>query len=185
GGVPKDFDVEVYGLGLDRLTELLRRHGRVHAVGRSFGVLKLCLPGGLDVDVSLPRRESKAGRGHKGFLVEPDPQLRLEEAAARRDFTINAMAYDPVAGELLDPFHGRADLAARILRHVGPAFAEDPLRVLRGMQLAGRFGLAMSPETALLARSLFGEHDTLSVERVWAEWEKWAGKSTRPSAGLA
>jgi tRNA nucleotidyltransferase (CCA-adding enzyme) len=183
GLVPKDFDVEVYGLGVDPLTRALEGVGSVNAVGRSFGVLKVFLDG-EEVDVSLPRRESKSGTGHRGFLVEPDPDLTPEEASRRRDFTINAMLHDPASGELLDFFGGLADLSGRVLRHVGPAFAEDPLRVLRGMQLAGRFDLTAPAETLELSRRLLAEYDTLAPERVWAEWAKWAAKSTHPSAGL-
>jgi tRNA nucleotidyltransferase (CCA-adding enzyme) len=179
----KDFDLEVYGVDVDALTGALSRVGKVHAVGRSFGVLKLTTPQ-IEVDVSLPRRESKRGRGHRGFLVEPDPAMTPREAASRRDFTINALAYDPSEGETLDFFGGLEDLERRRLRHVGPAFADDALRVLRGVQLAGRFALTAAEETLRLSRRLFAEIDTLAVERVWAEWQKWAAKSTRPSAGL-
>lgn len=180
---PKDFDVEAYGIDIDALIAALQVVGRVNAVGRSFGVLKVAA-GGLEVDVSLPRRESKAGRGHRGFLVTPDPGLSPREASSRRDFTINAMLYDPAAGKLLDFFGGLEDLERRVLRHTGPAFADDPLRVLRGMQFAGRFRLRAAPETVELSQRLFAEHSTLAVERVWAEWFKWAAKSSEPAAGL-
>lgn len=183
GRVPKDFDVEAYGIGVEPLAAALGTVGRVHAVGRSFGVLKVALDG-EEIDVSLPRRENKAGRGHRGFLVEPDPTMKPEEAASRRDFTINAMAWDPATGELLDFFGGADDLERGTLRHVGPAFVEDPLRVLRGVQLAGRFRLTAAPETVELSRRLLGEYDTLAAERVWGEWQKWAARSAAPSCGL-
>ena len=182
---PKDLDLEVYGLGPERLARCLEQAGlRIDAVGRAFGVLKVSRAGEGALDVSLPRSDSKTGRGHRGFLVTPDPAMRLEEAAARRDFTMNAMAWDPVRGELLDPYGGVADLERRVLRHVGPAFVEDPLRVLRGFQFAGRFDLEAAPETIELSRTLLGEAAALPVERVWEEWRKWAGRSRRPSAGL-
>jgi tRNA nucleotidyltransferase (CCA-adding enzyme) len=107
-----------------------------------------------------------------------------EQASARRDFTINAMLYDPEADRVLDFFGGLDDLERKQLRHTSPAFADDPLRVLRGMQFAGRFGLTAERETLELSRRLFAEHDTLATERVWGEWAKWAAKSTVPSAGL-
>lgn len=181
---PEDWDVEVYGLDLDEVVDLLRRHGKVHQVGRSFGVLKTVTPGGETLDVSLPRTESKRGRGHRGFLVTPDPGLRPEDAARRRDYTINAMLWDPIRETLIDPFDGRGDLARGVLRHVGDAFAEDPLRVLRGVHFAGRFDLQGDPRTLELCRSLLDEYDTLAIERIWMEWWKWAARSTRPSRGL-
>lgn len=184
GMTPKDFDIEVYGTTWDELETRLRVHGPVQMVGRSFGVMKLKLGHHLH-DFSLPRRESKQGRGHRGFQVEADPDLSEREAAARRDFTINALMSDPLKNEVIDYFNGREDLRQGILRHTSPAFAEDPLRVLRGFQLAARFSCTMAPETVELCRSMFDEFHTLPVERVWTEWEKWATQSFRPSAGLA
>jgi tRNA nucleotidyltransferase (CCA-adding enzyme) len=183
GETIKDIDIEVYGLAIDPLVEVLRRFGRVDAVGRSFGVLKLRLPDGPELDVALPRRESKIGAGHRGFLAEPDPTMTPREAAARRDFTWNALALTHT-GELLDFFGGVADLEAGIIRHTSPAFAEDPLRVLRAMQLAARLDMRLAPETAALARTLLPEASTLAQERIWAEWHKWGLKSTSPAAGL-
>jgi tRNA nucleotidyltransferase (CCA-adding enzyme) len=180
---PKDIDIEVYGLPADQLIEALTPFGRVNAVGRSFGVLKLRMANGEEIDVSLPRRESKAGTGHRGFIVEPDPDMTPQEAAARRDFTWNALAMNPY-GTLLDFFGGAADLKTGIIRHVSDAFSEDPLRVLRAMQFAARFDMRMAPETVELCRSLLVEASTLSIERVWGEWSKWALKGKRPSAGL-
>lgn len=179
----KDVDIEVYGMPIEPLAELLAGFGRVDAVGRAFGILKLRLPGGHELDVSLPRRESKVGAGHRGFIATPDPAMTPREAAARRDFTWNALAFTP-EGELLDFFGGQADLAAGIIRHTSPAFAEDPLRVLRAMQFAGRFNMCLAPETAALCRTLLPEAAALPIERIWAEWQKWALKSTVPAAGL-
>ena len=107
-----------------------------------------------------------------------------QEAAARRDFTINAMALDPITGELVDPFEGLQDLERRILRHTSQTFGEDPLRIFRGQQLIGRFELSPTLETVEIARSLFNEYHTLPVERIWAEWFKWAAQSLHPSLGL-
>jgi tRNA nucleotidyltransferase (CCA-adding enzyme) len=179
----KDLDVEVYGLDVERLAVALAPFGRLDAVGRSFGVLKLRTPAGREFDFALPRRESKVGAGHRGFLAAPDPTMTPQEAAARRDFTINAMALTP-NGQVLDFFDGQADLRDHILRHTTAAFAEDPLRVLRGMQFAARFDMRLAPETAALGRALLPEAPTLAIERVWAEWWKWATKGVRPSAGL-
>ncbi len=180
----KDFDLEVYRLGPGDVEQVLARFGDVHRVGRSFGVFHLVLEGGIDLDVGLPRRESKAGRGHRGFLVEPDPSMTPREAAERRDFRCNALLFDPLGGMLFDYFGGRQDIERRLLRHVGPRVAEDPLRVLRGFQLAARLDFALDLETARLCRGLRTEADTLAVERIWAEWYKWAVRGLAPSRGL-
>ena len=111
----KDIDIEVFGIAQDRLPWLLAPFGRVEPVGQSFPVYKLVPPGGSagEIDVALPRRESKRGRGHKGFEVHGDPSMSLVEAARRRDFTINAIAWDPLTDAYEDPFDGRADLTRR------------------------------------------------------------------------
>jgi tRNA nucleotidyltransferase (CCA-adding enzyme) len=180
---PKDFDIEVYGLDYEKMGRALAPFGPTDLVGRSFGVLKVRLAG-AEYDFSLPRRESKTGAGHRGFAVEPDPELTEAEAAARRDFTVNAIAYDPFDQRLLD-FHGGADdLKKKILRHTGPAFVEDPLRVLRAFQLAARFDFTLAPETAALSRSISASYGELALERVWGEWAKWATKAAKPSRGL-
>ncbi len=183
GTEPKDFDIEVFGLDFETMGRSLAAFGPTDLVGRSFGVLKVRLEE-REYDFSLPRRESKSGAGHRGFVIAPDPALTEAAAAARRDFTINAIAYDPFEARLLD-FHGGAgDLKNGILRHTSPAFAEDPLRVLRGFQLAARFKLTLAPETAALGRSISDSYRELPVERVWGEWDKWAVKAERPSLGL-
>jgi tRNA nucleotidyltransferase (CCA-adding enzyme) len=180
----KDIDVEVFDISIDELVDILTPHGKVSTVGKSFGVVKLTTPDGQDFDFSLPRRDSKCGVGHKGFKVVPDSTLTIEEAAARRDFTMNAMSIDVHTGKLVDPFGGESDFKAGILRHTSPAFAEDPLRVLRGFQFCGKFNLSAAPETINFCKQLKDEFHTLPKERVWVEWEKWATKSTKPSAGL-
>lgn len=172
---PKDFDIEVYGITYDQLAQFLSARGRVDLVGKSFGVVKF-----EGHDFSVPRRDSKIGAHHRDFLAVFDPSITPREAASRRDFTINAMAYDPVSRELLDFFGGREDLENRILRATGPAFSEDPLRVLRGMQFACRFGLTLDPVTAELSRSIADQYSTLATERVAEEFMKWAVKSAKP-----
>ena len=178
GLAPKDLDLEVFGIGADRLRDLLGQFGKVDTVGESFTVYKID-----GIDVSLPRRESKIGRGHKGFAVEGDPDLSVEEAARRRDFTINAIARDPLTGEILDPFGGRRDPEHRRLRVVDArTFVEDSLRVLRGIQFAARFELTMDEETKALCRSI--PLDDLPPERIWGELEKLLLGARRPSIGL-
>jgi len=184
-GLPAaNWDVEVGGIDFDGLRKALAPFGPTDVVGRSFGVIKVRGPSGTEYDFSLPRRESKTGAGHRGFAVAPDPSLNDRDAAARRDFTLNAIAVDPFSGEVVDPFDGRADLKAGILRHTSAAFSEDPLRVLRAFQLAARFNFTLAPETAALCREMIPTYAELAIERVWAEWDKWALQSTRPSRGL-
>ena len=180
GLAAKDLDIEVYGIEPSRLIALLEGHFRLDLVGRSFGVIKLR---GLPVDVSLPRRESKRGLGHKGFEVHSDPTMSIEEAANRRDFTINALAWDPRSGAVLDPFHGLRDLEAGVLRHVSDRFVEDPLRVLRAMQMAARFDLRVASETVALCRTI--DPEGLARERLFDEWSKLLLRGRKPSVGLA
>jgi tRNA nucleotidyltransferase (CCA-adding enzyme) len=183
---PKDFDVEVAGVDFETLQRTLDPFGATDVVGRSFGVIKVrSRATNEEYDFSLPRRESKTGAGHRGFAVEPEPNLSDAEAAARRDFTVNAIACDPFTGELIDPHGGQKDLQARVLRHTSAAFTEDPLRVLRGMQLAARFDFALAPETAALCIQISDTYKELPLERVWGEWDKWATKAAKPSRGLA
>jgi tRNA nucleotidyltransferase (CCA-adding enzyme) len=171
-------DLEIFGLPADRLRALLEAFGRVEAVGESFQVYKIG-----DVDVSLPRRDSKAGRGHRGFLVSGDPDMSIAEAARRRDFTINAISWDPLTGEYFDPCGGRADLDRRLLRVVDPqTFGDDSLRVLRGVQFAARFVLSIETDTAALCRRT--PLDDLPPERIWGELEKLLF-APRPSIGFA
>ena len=186
GLVAKDFDVEVAGTNFEALQRTLAPFGATDVVGRNFGVIKVRgRISGAEYDFSLPRRESKTGAGHRGFVVEPDPTLSDAEAAARRDFTVNAIAYDPFTGEMIDPHGGLADIAHRVLRHTSAAFVEDPLRVLRAFQFAARFDFSLALETAALSRSIAGTYAELPVERVWGEWDKWAAKARKPSRGLA
>jgi tRNA nucleotidyltransferase (CCA-adding enzyme) len=174
-----NIDVEVFGVPSSRLRQLLELFGRVEAVGESFQVYKLG-----DIDVSLPRHDSKAGRGHRGFDVVGDPNLSIEEAARRRDFTVNAISWDPLTGEYLDPVGGRSDLANGRLRVVDPAtFPDDSLRVLRAVQLAARFELTLDRTTADLCRTI--PLDDLPAERIWGEIEKLLLLAGRPSIGFA
>lgn len=174
----KDIDIEVFGIAANRLRELLMRLGRVETVGESFQVFKCG-----DIDVSLPRRESKAGRGHRGFEVAGDPAMSIDEAARRRDFTINAISFDPLLDDYLDPFDGRRDLADRVLRVVDETtFGDDSLRVLRAVQFAARFDLTLDDATARLCRTI--PLDDLPAERIAGEFEKLLD-ATRPSVGLA
>ena len=186
-GLPvKDFDVEVFGLGDDGLRKALQSVGRLDVVGAAFAVYKVSGLAGVAgaVDVSLPRRDSKVGPGHRGIAATGGPDLPVREAARRRDFTMNALLLEPFTGEVLDPWGGRADLEARVLRAVdAETFGEDPLRALRAVQLAARFELTVDPATARLCASM-PLHE-LPRERVFGEIEKLLLKARRPSQGLA
>jgi tRNA nucleotidyltransferase (CCA-adding enzyme) len=187
GHPSKDIDLEVFGVPEDRLAALLEPFGRVEGVGQSFPVYKVAAHGAAGeaaIDVALPRRESKAGRGHKGFQVVGDPFMSIADAARRRDFTINAISWDPLTEAYEDPFNGRADLDRRLLRAVDPAtFGDDSLRVLRAIQFAARFEFALDDDTAALCRRI--PLDDLPAERVWGELEKLLLAAARPSIGLA
>ncbi len=179
GTEPKDWDVEVYGIEPARLRPLLEEFGRVDAVGEAFTVYKVS----SDLDVSLPRRERKTGRGHRAFIIEGDPSMSFEEAARRRDFTVNAILEDPLTGEILDPFNGRDDLKNKTLRAVSSeTFAEDSLRVLRAAQFAARFEFDIEPETVELCRSI--DLTDLPRERIWGEMGKLLLRARRPSIGF-
>ncbi len=182
----KDVDIEVYNLDPASLKRLLGRFGSVNTVGESFTVYKLVFrddEGRREIDVSIPRRESKTGRGHRGFTVAGDPSMSVGEAARRRDFTINAMMFDPLRDQLIDPYGGAADLQSRRLRHVdATTFIEDSLRVLRAAQFAARFHLEIDPTTVALCRRV--PLNDLPAERIWGEVEKLLLRAEAPSIGL-
>ncbi|HEX8183624.1 MAG TPA: polynucleotide adenylyltransferase [Blastocatellia bacterium] len=181
----KDFDVEVYRITPERLRSLLETLAPVNTVGEHFSVYKLAFREGerFEIDVSIPRRESKSGRGHRGFNIEGDPEMSFEEAARRRDFTMNAILYDPLTGEIVDPFNGAQDLKRRTLKAVAAdTFIEDSLRVLRAVQFAARFEMTVDPGTVELCRTV--ELSDLPRERTWGEIEKLLTLAERPSTGL-
>lgn len=176
---PKDFDLEIYGIAPEKLRAILDSFGNVDAVGEAFTVYKI----GQNLDVALPRRERKIGRGHKGFVVEGDPQMSFAEAAKRRDFTINAIMQDVLTKEIIDPFDGQTDIKNKILRVVSTeTFAEDSLRVLRAAQFAARFEFTIDAETIEICRKI--DLTDLPKERIWGEFEKLLLKSAKPSIGL-
>lgn len=186
GENPKDLDIEVYGLSIDKLKEVLSKHAEVNAVGVSFGILKVDMrnAGGDELDFSVPRTENKIGIGHGGFETNLNENLSPFEAARRRDFTMNSMFYDPITNEVYDPYGGREDIKNKILRHTSEAFSDDALRVSRMKQFAARFGMDAHPDTIELAKTLLPEYDSLSKERLYTEWKKFAEKGKYPSKGL-
>lgn len=181
GFEPKDFDTEVYALSPDVLQGVLGPDADL--TGRSFGVFRV-RSDGHEFEFSIPRRDNKAGVGHKDFRVSFDPWMSIRDAAKRRDFTMNSLAYDPDTGALHDPFDGRSAIKYRTLEATSEHFAEDPLRVLRGMQFAARFDMTVGQATKELCRSISAEIRHLPKERIWGEWRKWAEMSRRPSAGI-
>lgn len=151
----------------------------LNIVGEAFAVYKL----GNNLDISLPRRERKSGRGHRAFIVEGDPDMSFEEACSRRDFTINAILKDPLTGEIVDPFGGRMDIEKKIIRHVSDhSFPEDSLRVLRAAVFATRFEFDIASDTVELCRQM--DVTDLPRERIWGELQKLLLLPVRPSIGL-
>ncbi|MBU0569728.1 HD domain-containing protein [Patescibacteria group bacterium] len=185
GSLSRDFDVEVYGLEAEQVEEIVSKFGIVNEVGKAFGILKITDQSGIDIDVSLPRTDSKTGEGHKGFAVKTDPNMSVKEAARRRDFTFNTLAKDPLSGEIYDAFGGVEDLRTRTLRVTDKElFQDDPLRVMRGAQFVARMGLRIEPETMALMQSMVDDLETLPPDRMKEEWEKLLLKPDRPSMGL-
>ncbi len=179
GRQPRDLDIEVVGIPPGQVHALLETDFSIQFVGKSFEIFKIQ---GLPIDISLPSRLVDDQTSVPGLLRQSDPDMPIDEALARRDFTINALAWDPDTKEIRDPFNGQADLDARVLRHVSHRFIEDPLRVLRGMHLAARFELTVAPETITLCQAL--SQDGLPSERLWEEWKKFILLSRTPSFGL-
>lgn len=173
----KDIDIEVYGLPPARLRAVLAEFGEAYDRGASFGVLGLRHSG---IDIAMPRTESCTGGRHTDFDVVVDPFLPPERACRRRDFTINAMLWNVLSGEILDFYGGREDLKRRVIRCVCPeTFVEDALRVFRACQFAARLGAEIAPETRALCASM--DVRLLSVERVFGETEKALMKADAPS----
>jgi len=185
--LPHDIDVEVFGVSYGDLIRMLEAQSRhcyrdVQAVGKDFGVVKFTTDAGV-IDFAIPRREYRVGVGHTAFECEFDPSISEKDALSRRDFTMNAM-YEDVEGRIIDPFDGQRDIKDRVLRATTMAYMEDPLRVLRGMQFAARFGMAMDERTKMYSTAMLDEFNAISVERIWMEWKKWALAYSPGSWGL-
>lgn len=185
GNPVKDWDIEVFGLDFTNLKSVLDSHGYLYnEVGASFGILKLTIRN-MEIDLSVPRRENKIGKRHKDFEVQLDPYMTSKEAGRRRDLTINSMSQCMRTGEIIDPFNGLRHLKLGLLCATDKeTFIEDPLRVLRIMQLLPRKGKTVHHATIKLCRSMVWEYDTLPKERVFEEFVKLLMKSDRPSIGL-
>ncbi len=180
---PHDFDIEVYNIEPTKLRSIAESFGPVIDVGQAFGILKLSV--GLDIDLSIPRRDSKVSLGHKGFDVNVDPTMTFIDAARRRDFAINAIMFDPLTDEFIDPFDGRSDLEKKILRVVDTeAFGDDPLRVMRAMQFVARFDLTVDELSMKVMKKCVPSLVELSEERLCDEWRKLLTLAMKPSIGL-
>ena len=173
----KDIDVEVHGISIDVLEDILRNAGTPFTKGAGFGVFGLK---GYELDIAMPRKEELTGKGHKDFRIDVDPYIGTLKASERRDFTVNALMEDVLTGEITDHFGGQEDLAKGILRHVSSSsFGEDPLRVLRAAQFAARFSFDIAPETIALCSKMNLSY--LPAERIMGELEKALLKAERPS----
>jgi len=185
GEISKDLDLEIYQLAPEKVEEIVSQFGKSNDVGKSFGVLKMKFADDINLDVALPRIDSKTGRGHKGFAIDSQPDLDITTALSRRDFTINSIALNPLTNEIFDPFGGRADLNDKRLKITDPkTFSDDPLRALRAVQFIGRFGLTLTEESAGLIKTMTSDLKELPQERILEEWKKLLLKSVRPSLGL-
>ena len=180
GKESKDIDVEIYGIEYSDLTAILSDYGEVDTIGKSFGIIKVK---GVDIDFTMPRTERKTGDDHKNFEVSLDPYMKYKEACRRRDFTVNSIMKDVLTGEIIDYFNGRKDIENGIIRHVDDkTFVEDPLRVYRAVQFAGRFWFKIAPETLGLCMKI--DLHFLPKERVFEEIMKLLMKSDNPSIGF-
>ena len=184
---PKDYDIEVYGLEPATLKSFIEQlFGKAREIGESFGILNVALDNGLTIDISLPRLDSKnSGPEPLNFGSNTDPNMSLKEGARRRDFTINALAADPLTGELFDYYDSLADIKNKILRVTDKKlFADDVLRVLRGIQFISRFGLTAEKSTAKILSQLASQVKNIPKSRITEEWKKLLIKSEQPSLGL-
>lgn len=173
----KDIDLEVHGIEVSQLKEILNQCGEEISMGESFGIFQLKH---YNLDIAMPRNEKATGRGHKDFAISVDPYIGTYKAALRRDFTVNALMQDVLTKEVLDYFGGQEDLKKGILRHVNErTFSEDPLRVLRCAQFAARFRYAIAEDTVALCKTM--DLTTLSKERILSETEKALLYSDQPS----
>lgn len=183
----KDIDIELYGIkSFSKLEEILEEFGDVNSFGKSFGVCKLKVDN-LDLDFSFPRTDSKTSKGHKGFQVEFDSSLDFKTATSRRDFTINAIAFDIQAKKILDPFNGINDLKNKILKAVDlNKFSDDPLRILRAVQFSSRFNLSIDDELFKICKEMINNSllNELPKERIFLEIQKLLLKSPSPSSGI-
>jgi len=183
----KDMDIELYDISsFEYLENILKIFGDINTVGKSFGVCKLKYDA-YDLDFSLPRRDSKVAKGYTGFEVQIDSKLDFKTASTRRDFTINAIGYDVINKKILDPHNGLRDLEIKILRAVdNKTFTQDPLRILRAVQLSARLEFSLDKKLFLLCQDIVKQNilEELPKERIYEEIKKLLLKSKKPSIGF-
>ena len=183
----KDIDIEIFNIdSYETMSEILKPFGSANLVGKSFGVLKMSL-NSYEIDFSLPRLEKKVSRGHRGFEITLDPSLAFQEAAKRRDFTINAIGYNIQTKTILDPYNGVKDLKNKTLSYVNEqTFIEDPLRIFRALQFCARFRLQCSDELIKSCCYISDNHlvKELPKERIYEEFTKLLTLAKEPSIGL-
>jgi len=188
----KDADYLVTGIPLDELCSVLKSYGKVDLVGKSFGVIKFTPDKKFSAngktstfDLALPRKEYSTGAGHRDFKVDFDYNLKVEDDLSRRDFTINAMAYDLAAEKLVDPLNGKKDIKKGLIRITNPnSFNDDPLRMLRGIQFAARFEFEFEKGTYQSLCQNVELIQTISPERIQEEINKLLTRAKRPSIGF-
>ena len=188
----QETDYLVCGIRMDELISLLSKFGKVDLVGKSFGVIKFSPSRRYSeteeqktFDIALPRKEYSTGVGHKDFKVEFNHNLKVEDDLYRRDFTINAMAYDLKSKKLIDPLDGKKDIKNRLIRITNPnSFEDDPLRMLRGVQFAARFEFEIEKDTYKSLVENAGLIKTISPERIQEEMNKLLTRAKRPSIGF-
>jgi len=187
-GVAHDRDYLVTGIQYENLSKILKPYGQVNLVGRSFGVIKFSQKHNDDFvtfDISLPRTEFSTGTGHKDFEVNYNPDLNIEDDLSRRDFTVNAMAWDLESNSLIDPLNGKSDLDAGVIKIVYPkSFKDDPLRLLRAVQFAARFNFKIDPDTYQHMCDNASMITTVSPERIAEELNKLLTLAVKPSVGF-
>jgi tRNA nucleotidyltransferase (CCA-adding enzyme) len=180
----KDLDILITGVDFDKLEKILSKYGKVDLVGKSFGIIKFKPEGSQeDIDIALPRTERSLGTGHKDFEVTVDTNMPIEKELTRRDFTINSIAKS-IDGEIIDPFGGLEDLKNKIIRATSPkAFSEDPLRMIRAVQFAARFGFTIEPNTFNMIKENARDIQEISKERILIEFDKILKKG-KPELGI-
>ncbi len=185
GIIPKDFDIEVHGITSEIIEDIAEKLWKISKVWKSFWILKLFIEDGIDIDISIPRHDSKTWSGHRGFDIQIDPNMWIIEATKRRDFTINSISLDVMTWEFFDPYGWLEDIENKILKITdSDTFSDDPLRILRGIQFIGRFDLLLDLDSAEIIKSMLPSLQELAKERIWEEYKKLLFKSTQPSRGL-
>ena len=170
----KDIDLIIRKVPIDTLITHLQKFGRVDVVGKSFGVIKFIDKDGTDYDLALPRKEQPTGEGgYRGFDVQSDENLPIEDDLIRRDAKMNAMAININTGKFIDPLGGLKDIENKQISAANPeAFSDDPLRMIRMVTFASRFGFTIDPDTMKMIQKNAGRVKEIAPERILTEFDK-------------